>query len=59
MMEPSTSCKAEWWVEIRRLVKEKMDDWHGDDPLPIEAGGLPRVTAKVYKAQMDLDGTLE
>ena len=49
----------EWWVKIKKDTKEKMEDWSGDDPMPADIGGLPKVNTKVYKAQMDLDGTLE
>ena len=59
VMEPATFMKQEWWLKIKKDTKEKRDDWSGDDPMPADIGGLPKVNTKVYKAQMDLDGTLE
>ena len=59
VMEPAAFNRQGWWLQIKKDTKEKRDDWSGDDPMPADIGGLPKVNTKVYKAQMDLDGTLE
>ena len=59
VMEPAAFNRQGWWLQIKKDTKEQMDAWCVDDPMPVESGGLPRVNTKVYKAQMELDGTLE